>query len=207
MRMGLDYGVHKRLTVGFGRSTFEKTVNLSAKAKLFYQKEGEENFPVSISYYQSTTRRTLNFPDDLPYPESARWAFAHQLLIGRKFSEKLSLQVMPSVLHLNLVELNEDQNTLYSAGFAGRYQVSYAVAIIAEAYYTPLYQNSQLENHSLAIGVDIKTKGHVFQLHLSNTQGMTEKFFISQTGGNWKDGTVYFGFNISRDFQIAGRTY
>lgn len=207
MRISLDYGVSDRFTIGLGRSTFEKTVDGLLKYKLFYQKEGAENFPFTITYLNSTTYRVLNFAEDLPFPTSARLAYAHQILVARKFNDKFAAQLMPSVLHLNLVNKAEDQNTIYSIGAAARYQFTYGIALSVEYYYTPQYQNSQLLNNSLAFCFEYKTNGHVFQLHLTNSQGMTEKFFIGQTGGSWLDGNIYTGFNISRDIQLRGKSY
>ena len=42
----------------------------------------------------------------------------------------------------------------------------------------------------------------MFQLHFTNSQGMIEKFFIPQTQGNFFKGDIFFGFNISRSFQL-----
>ncbi|MGI8892967.1 MAG: DUF5777 family beta-barrel protein, partial [Bacteroidia bacterium] len=44
--------------------------------------------------------------------------------------------------------------------------------------------------------------GHVFQLHFTNSKGMIEKFFVTQTTSDWGDGGIFFGFNISRVFTI-----
>ena len=58
-----------------------------------------------------------------------------------------------------------------------------------------------MESHQnmLSVGVDIETGGHVF-LHLSNSRGMNEHTFFAQTNGQWLNGDIYFGFNISRVF-------
>ena len=56
--------------------------------------------------------------------------------------------------------------------------------------------------NSLAIGFDIETGGHVFQLHFTNSTGMTEKNFITETTGDFFKGDIHFGFNISRVFTI-----
>ena len=59
-----------------------------------------------------------------------------------------------------------------------------------------------IESHQnmLSVGVDIETGGHVFSLHLSNSRGMNEHTFLTQTNGQWLNGDIYFGFNISRVF-------
>ena len=56
--------------------------------------------------------------------------------------------------------------------------------------------------NSLAVGFDIETGGHVFPLHFTNSTGMTEKTFITETTGDFFNGDIHFGFNISRVFTI-----
>ena len=51
-------------------------------------------------------------------------------------------------------------------------------------------------------GFDSETGGRVFQLHLSNSPAMIESSFIHETKGDWVQGDIYFGFNISRVFTI-----
>ncbi|MFK4996536.1 DUF5777 family beta-barrel protein, partial [Klebsiella pneumoniae] len=67
------------------------------------------------------------------------------------------------------------------------------------------YQLQKLNgfSNSLSIGVDIETGGHVFQLHFTNSTGMTERTFITETTGKWSNGDIHFGFNISRVFTIV----
>ncbi|MEL6537744.1 MAG: DUF5777 family beta-barrel protein, partial [Bacteroidota bacterium] len=60
---------------------------------------------------------------------------------------------------------------------------------------------------SLSIGVDINSKGHLFQLHLSNSRGLIARNYVTETTGNILDGEFHFGFNITRDFQVRGRKY
>ena len=59
--------------------------------------------------------------------------------------------------------------------------------------------------NALGLGVDIETGGHVFQLHLTNSKGMVEKFFVPQTDGNFFDGDIYFGFTVARNFTIKSQ--
>ena len=60
---------------------------------------------------------------------------------------------------------------------------------------------------ALSFGIDIETGGHVFQLLITNSRPMIEKGFITETTGNWADGDIRFGFNISRVFQLGGSQY
>jgi hypothetical protein len=54
----------------------------------------------------------------------------------------------------------------------------------------------------LSFGFDIDTGGHVFQLMVTNTQGMIERKFNGNTLGYWKNGDIVLGFNISRIFSF-----
>ncbi|MFA5814417.1 MAG: DUF5777 family beta-barrel protein [Bacteroidales bacterium] len=58
----------------------------------------------------------------------------------------------------------------------------------------------------LSIGFDIETGGHVFQIMLTNSQGMREGGFIGKTTGSWMKGDIHLGFNISRVFTLNSKT-
>lgn len=206
MRMGFDYGVTKYLMVGIGRSTFQKTYDAFFKIKLLRQSTGKRKMPFSLSYIPTVALKTLKDED----PErknyfSSRLFFTHQLLIARKFSEGTSFQLMPTYSHKNLVKLSSDPNNLFAIGIGGRQKISKRISLNAEYYYQlPGYKLAGKTN-SLSAGVDIETGGHVFQLHFTNSQGMSERTFISETTGEWSKGDIYFGFNISRVFTIGKR--
>jgi hypothetical protein len=57
--------------------------------------------------------------------------------------------------------------------------------------------------NSFSLGWDIETGGHVFQLVFSNSQSLIEPQYIGKTTGRWNKGDIYFGFNISRNFNIS----
>jgi Membrane bound beta barrel domain (DUF5777) len=203
MRMGLDYGVSNRLMVGLGRSTFQKEYDAYAKFKLLRQSSGAKKMPATVSVLSSVVLQSLKFADPSRKNYfSSRLYFAHQLFIGRKFSDAFSFQLMPTVVHHNLVAGINDPNDLVAIGAGGRLKLSKRVSINGEYYYQlPDYRLPGTKN-SLAIGFDIETGGHVFQLHFTNSTGMNEKAFINQTTGDFFKGDIHFGFNISRVFTI-----
>lgn len=206
MRMGLDYGITPWLMVGFGRSTFQKTLDGFFKIKLLRQSAGKKNMPVTVSYVPTIALKTIKFEDpDLNNYYTSRLFFTHQLIIGRKFSENTSLQLMPTFSHRNLVQLANEPNDLLAIGIGGRQKLTKRVSINVEYYYQlPDYKLKGTSN-ALSIGFDIETGGHVFQLHFTNSQGMSERTFINETTGKWDKGDVLFGFNISRVFTIGKR--
>jgi len=206
MRMGIDYGITPWLMVGVGRSTYEKTYDAFFKIKLLRQSSGKRRMPVTISYVPTVAYKTLKFENpSIKNHYSSNLFFTHQLIIARKFSEGTSLQIMPTFSHKNLVLLATDPNDLLAVGIGGRQKITKRISINAEYYYQlPDYKLSGTTN-SLSIGFDIETGGHVFQLHFTNSNGMNERTFISETKGKWDNGDVLFGFNISRVFTIGKR--
>jgi Membrane bound beta barrel domain (DUF5777) len=204
MRMGLDYGLTNYLMVGIGRSTFQKTYDAFFKIKLLRQSKGKRNMPITLSYVPTAAVKTLRVtdPNQKDY-FSSRLFFTHQLIIGRKFSEGTSLQLMPTFSHRNIVPLINDPNDLLAIGIGGRQKISKRVSINFEYYYQLPDYKLQNTTNSLSIGFDIETGGHVFQLHFTNSQGMSERTFITETTGDWSKGDVNFGFNISRVFTIG----
>ncbi|MCK5740731.1 MAG: hypothetical protein KAH48_00825, partial [Chlorobi bacterium] len=106
--------------------------------------------------------------------------------------------------HRNTVPDANFDNDLFAVGAGGRYKISNWVSVNAEYYYVinPDEFKDLNRNNVLSLGFDIETGGHVFQVVFSNSQFMTEKAFIAETSGNWADGDIHFGFNISRVFDF-----
>jgi len=173
IRLGLDYGIWDWLTIGIGRSSFEKTVDGFIKARVLHQRESNGS-PLSITVLSSIATQTADFPEqDRENYFSSRLFYANQVMFARKFSDRFSLQIMPTLVHRNLVESTDVSNDVFSIGAATRYQLTKTISLQTEYYYTC----------------------------------MIEKFFIGETRGQWSEGDIYFGFNISRDFQLKGRKY
>lgn len=204
MRMGFDYGITDRLTIGIGRSTFQKQVDGFLKFKALRQSSGKRVMPVTVTGVASAMIKTQKELDETVKRNfSDRLYYAFHVLIARKFSEGTSLQLAPTVIHHNIVPLATNTNDIYALGIGGRQKISKRVSINAEYYYVHPQHKLPDTDNSLSIGVDIETGGHVFQLHVTNSRGMTERTFITETQGTWGNGDIYFGFNISRVFVIG----
>lgn len=201
IRLGLDYAVTDRLTLGLGRNSLSKVYDGFLKYKLLEQQDGPRAIPFSLVWFSNMSITTFRRPE-LPLNFQRKLGFTHQLLIARKFSENLSLQLSPSIVHRNMVPLRTDDNDLYALGIGGRYKITPRTSLNVEYFYR-LGEQTQDTYNALAIGFDIETGGHVFQLHLTNAQAMTETGFISSTSGEFFGGDIHFGFNISRSFQIG----
>jgi hypothetical protein len=204
IRLGLEYGVNNRLMVGIGRNSIQKLYDGFLKFKLFRQSSGKKAMPVTVSFFSGIALNSLSWPNpDRRNYFSSRLYFSHQLLIARKFNERFSFQLIPTIVHRNLVQYRNDKNTLIALGGGGRIKLTRRIALSVEYFYLLPNQTVIPTKNSLSIGFDIETGGHVFSLHLTNSPAMVEKAFISETFGSWTKGDIHFGFNISRVFSFA----
>ena len=185
MRMGLDYGITNNVTVGLGRSTAKKEVDAFVKWRVLQQSKGVRNIPVSLIWVSGMTAFGTKWADtERKNYFSSRLGYYHQLIVGRKFSEKFSLQLSPTVVHRNLVTEADQSNDTWALGVGSRFKVSKRVALVLD--YHPILSGKEPGTYDpLSIGFDIETGGHVFQLHFSNATGMNEKEFITNTTGDF----------------------
>ncbi len=206
IRIGLEYGITDRLGVGIGRSSFNKIYDSYLKYKLLRQSTGPGSSPFTITAFGSINIQDFEQTPGTYTTYMDRASYISQLLIARKFSPKFSAQLTPTFIHTNVVDKSRLTNDQVAMGFGARYKLTKSLALNAEYFYrvnplanTPYY-------NSLGIGLDIETGGHVFQLVLSNTQGMIERTFVTETADNFFDGGIHFGFNITRAFQLKKKT-
>lgn len=203
IRIGADYGLTDNITVGFGRSSFEKTYDGFLKYRFLRQSTGKRKMPITAALFASTAVNTIKWqnPDRKNY-FSSRLYHTYQLIVGRKFNNAFSLQLSPTVVHRNLVRTSMEKNDVYALGAATRIKLTNRIAINAEYIYVFDNQLAPGYRNSLSIGLDLETGGHVFQLHFTNSTSMIEKGFVTETIGDWTDGGVHFGFNVSRVFTL-----
>lgn len=205
IRLGLEYGVMDNLNIGIGRSSFDKSYDGFAKYKIISQSTGKGSFPISVVWFNSVALRTApKIVDDENDDFNDRLAMVSQFIIGRKFSDKISFQIMPTFVHKNKVPF-EDDNDQLALGAAGRFKLTGSLALNLEYYYRFNPAESEDYTNSFSIGFDIETGGHVFQLHFTNGSTAIERSFITENRGKFFDGDIQFGFNISRTFQLGSR--
>jgi Membrane bound beta barrel domain (DUF5777) len=203
VRIGFEYGITDRLGLGIGRSSTDKTYDSYLRYKVARQSTGAKSFPVTITAIGTTNVKTsltdeliagIKFDDKVSY--------VAQLLIARKFSTKLSAQIMPVFVHRNAVKKSTENNDDYAIGIAARYKITRSLALTGEYFHrlnpnvnTPYY-------NSLGFGLEIETGGHVFQMVFSNSQGMIDRAVVAETDGDFAKGDIHFGFNVTRVFQM-----
>lgn len=203
MRMGFDFGITRNLMIGVGRSTNKKELDGFIKYRLIHQAKGARALPFSFLVVGGSSITLLKFADTSRKNFfSSRVAYYGQAIVGRKFSEGFSLQIMPTVVHRNLVPTFEDPSDLIAVGIGTRLKLSRRISLNVDYYYRVNPNTSDGTQNPLSIGFDIETGGHVFQVHFTNAVGMNEKVFLLETTNRWSNGDIQFGFNISRSFQV-----
>lgn len=209
IRLSLEYSYDGRLCLGIGRSNQDRTFDGFAKFRLLRQGD-HSSPPISVTLFSGIYATSTKDKDDgllnkNKYADfSNRLSFCHQIIVGRKFNDKFSLQVAPTMVHFNLAEENDTKNDVFIVATAARFKVTQRMAITAEyGLRVDDYTNGTYYD-SFGVGIDLETGGHVFQMHLTNSLGLTENQFYARTSDSWGDMGIRLGFNISRVFTIGG---
>jgi hypothetical protein len=128
--------------------------------------------------------------------------YCGQVIIARKFSPRFSFEVIPSIVHRNIVNAG-DKNDLYSIGGGLRYKFTKSASVITDYFYTPARPEVYPEHFNpVGVGLEIETGGHVFTLMFTNASGILESDYIPNTVDSWNKGGFKFAFNISRTFKL-----
>jgi hypothetical protein len=209
LRLGFDYSVTDRLTVGIGRSSYQKMFDGFVKYRILRQTQ-DNSMPISVTGIASMYITAQNDPtaaitgvNEYQF-FSSRMSYMYQLLIARKFSSRLSIQIAPTLIHFNLVTYTTDKNDLLAMPISARYKFSKRFSLTCEygLRITQYTANQKSYYNSASVGVDIETGGHVFQLFITNSSAINEIQTIPYTDSNWAKGQFRIGFNISRVFSL-----
>ena len=194
-RLGLDYGITDRVSVGIGRMTFNKVVDIRSKVNVLRQTENGSvpfDMAVKVSTGISTlSGRGLVFSDRLSYLIS--------LMAARKF-DRLSFQVTPMFARFNRVP-EGDQNNLFGVGILTHYELNERFALSAE-YLPVLGDRNPGTEDMMALSLNINTGGHIFQIFFSSSQWHGEQYIMANNADRFWEGDFRFGFNINRVFGL-----
>lgn len=198
-RLGLDYGITDRINVGLERANDDtrKPVNAWTKLRLLQQKN--QGMPLSLSWYSSYSADLAPNPGlGFEYTWKQRSSSIHELILARKFSENLSLQISPTLVQRGLYALKSDVGLLPLLGMAGRYKISHRIALSGETFVPLMSRSGTPYEINASAGLDIETGGHVFQIHLSNTTALSEDRALTEVVGS----APGLGFNLTRAFNF-----
>ncbi len=211
VRFSLSYKLSDRAYIGVGRTKVGKTVDIEGKYVILRQ-TASNSMPLSIALYNNTGLNTDAYRGESPIAffgdsiTSFENKFAHrfsyntQLIVARKFNDKISLQISPTFVYKNLVEGMEESHHTFVLPFSGRYQYSFGSAVLFEyAYKLNNTSENKLDN-AFSLGFEFGTAGHVFQVFMSNSYYIRETNIYTEEPYNFYDRPNEFvlGFNIRR---------
>lgn len=207
-RMNFDLGITDWLMIGVGRSTTQKFYDGYIKGRILRQSTGKRNMPLSVTGFAGMGINTLKWDSDYPKKYfTSRLSYTFQLIIARKFTKWFSAELVPTLVHRNMVPLEKDKNDVYALGAGLQFKITPRFGINIEYNYLlpnqiySGYNGLKVEN-SGSIGLDIYTGKHVFQIFVTNSTGMAEKQFITETTESWQKNGIRIGFNIERTFKL-----
>lgn len=195
-KIGGVYGVTDWLSISAARHTLLKTYEGGAKYRLLAQ---TDKMPFTVVGYNVVGVNSLLDKDDYPKLEfSDRLWYVNELLVSRKFSSSLSLQLVGAYTHKNLYQPGFEKENQVTVAAGGRLKLTTRLSLNLEYAYN--FDKPDYYNQPLSVGLDIETGGHVFQLLFTNSQAMTESGYLTNAIGDWGDGDFFFGFNLYRVF-------
>lgn len=202
--MGFEYAPLDWINIGIARATFRESVNSMIKIRILRQSEGDKIIPLSVVIYSELDYKTKQYINkDLQNDRIGRIDYTTQLLLARKFNKYLSVQLMPGYIHRNLVETNEDKNGIASLGFGGSYRFYKRLRFNAEYYLVQNHDIPAQDFHApFSAGICYQTSRHSFELFATNSTGITSNNHIAYTTGNFWNGDICIGFNISIIFSV-----
>lgn len=211
IRLALEYSYNGRLMIGVGRNSYQKMFDSFLKFRLLRQTV-DGSMPLSVTWFSGMYYTARPDPNkiangfDRYEHRSSRFSYAHQLIIARKFSTRLSLQVAPVFVHYNQVEKIREKNDSYALSAAVRFKITKRFTLASEYTYrlSTKYSTDKYYD-SFGVGIEIETGGHVFQIHVTNSFGIVENQFIPYTETKWDNVGIRLGYNMSRVFTLPAK--
>lgn len=220
IRIGFEYGLSDRLTIGLARSKGATTVQQLYEGSLKYrllEQTVDGHIPVGITLFGSNTIAAVRANREDPTSATAyenfsdRMNYVAQMIIARKFNSNFSFVLTPTYVHRNFTVFR-DQNDLFAIGAGGRAKLSKRMALVID-YFLPFRNDEDqayLERNGnrkfynpLGVGLEMETGGHVFHLNFTNATAIQEVQYIPETTSSWTKGQYRWGFGISRRFSIG----
>lgn len=220
IRMGVNYGLLKNFNIGFGTQKNNMIQDLNWKYKILSQTKSN-SMPIALTYYgnvQVDARDKSFFGANYQFTD--RMAYFNQLIISRKFSRNVSLQVTANYSHFNQINdvtyptLKHDN---FGFGFAGRIKIRNSTYFIFEydqalttpgAYKwlpednNPALASEEVGLRNVSLGIEIATSSHAFHFFVTTYNGISYQQNMVYNTNYFADGAVLLGFNITRNWNF-----
>lgn len=179
IRMGLNYVVYNNVQVGYGITKNGMLHDFNAKWTILEQTR-KNSVPVAVTLYGNMAisgEPDKNFGEN--YSFTGRLSYFGQLIIGRKFSDAISLQVAGSYSHYNMTDITMYDYDKVGVHVNGRIKFSPQGAIIFNYDQPILIDGMHLSTNTgddatgnVSVGVEFSTSTHAFQIYAGKFNGM-----------------------------------
>ena len=199
VRLGLDYGISDDVSVGLGRTSNLKVVDMRVKWTPIQQTT--QSSPVSVAFMGAASIETIPNRFSVDPKVSDKMGYSAMVMLARKMNEKLSLQASPMIAYFQRPVLLKEK-ALVGLGIAGRYKMSDRTALTFETI--PILDKPETLSLPVALGIDLETGGHVFQMFFTTSTFHTESYIMSyNVDPFWDRKPLFrFGFNVNRIFAL-----
>ena len=204
VRLGLDYGVTDKLSIGVGRTSVEDNVDLRFKYTVLRQLKSDK-IPVEVAIKGDmgvTTQENTIFED---FTFTERLNYFASVMVARQFNDKITLQIAPMISHFNTVvkdNTGQPEHTHMGLGFAGRIKLNIRNSLTFE-YLPVIGERTQGTKNHFALGYEVETGGHVFQMFFMAGRWFTEQHLLARNTDDFLAGDFRLGFNINRIFSLG----
>jgi len=206
IQFSFEFGLSEKLSLGFARSSRDKFYNVYGRYHILQQTQNDK-IPISLSLAGGAglVSNPYRFLGPFERPDfSDRLAYSAQLMLARRFSPKLSVQLSPMMSYfvnpLDIYLIQGDQNVYFGLGFSGKIKVTERSSLTLQ--YIPNLNSNLKSNYG--IGWDVEAGGHVFQMYFVTSQALNEQYLLA--GGNGVPGEQFrLGFNVNRIFAMGQR--
>jgi len=226
IRLGLNYGITDRLTVGFGTEKDKKTQEFLVKYKILQQSRCN-TIPVSVAFYGNAginSREEEYF--GAGYKFTDRMSYYSQIIVSRKWTSSFTTLVGVGYAHINKVTSNrivtsgsftetisyypKYYNNVLGLTVLARLKLTGAFGLIAE-YEQPIplgkahngpNNNGTIEKPltpkpNVAFGFEITTVTHSFQLFASSYRGIVAQNNLIMNNFDFTEKNgIMIGFNV-----------
>ena len=204
IRLGLNYVVANNVQIGIGVAKERMTTDFNAKWTILEQTRSDA-MPIALALYGNIAidgRDKDQFHED--FKSSNRLSSFAQVIVGRKFSDGISLQTGLSFSHYNLIDEGNYHDKV-GVHFNGRFKVSPQGSIIFNVD-VPLdldYLDSAANDYNnpepnVSFGYEVSTSTHAFQIYMGNSKGLIQQDIMVNNTNKIDLDNFMIGFTITR---------
>ena len=196
IRFALNYAISNRINVGFGTTKDSRLQDLSLKAAILRQTK-DNKVPFSVTYF-GTMAYDARTPENFVH-STDRWSYFNQLIFARRINRSISLQVSPSISHMNYVESPMPSN-VFATEVGARVKVTPTMAVIADYNYSFAKYSTNVTKPGMGLGMEYSTGSHAFQLFITNYRSILPQYNTMLNQNDFFNGKYAIGFNMTRLF-------